>query len=69
MVRRRGPSFVGDDARKWGGKDKTFRDRIWPPPRARRKDLYGLRERVREVLLCELDIRNGGGDGENGMAR
>jgi hypothetical protein len=40
-----GLSFEGGDARKWGGKDKTYHDRTWSPARARRWGICGLKRK------------------------
>jgi hypothetical protein len=48
-----GLSFEGGDARKWGGKDKTFNDRNWSSATARRRSECGLKSE-RNRLLCSF---------------
>jgi len=51
-----GLSFEGGDARKWGGKDKTYHDRTRPPARARNRVMCGLKREREADSSDALDI-------------
>jgi hypothetical protein len=51
-----GLSFEGGDARKWGGKDKTYHDRTWSSARARRRGVCGLKRERDTYSSATLDV-------------
>ena len=54
-----GLSFEGGDARKWGGKDKTYHDRTRSPARARNGGICCLKREREADSSAALDIGQG----------